>query len=380
MAADAAIQGIRQHDSSGTVTLISSETHPPYNRPPLSKGLWKGEPEESIWRSAVQSGVSLCLGRRATQLNPQEKTVTDDQGVLYHFEKLLIATGGSVNHLPFPAEDVIYFRTYEDYRRLRLLADQQRSFAVLGGGFIGWEIAAALSMVGGNVTLLFPGPGIGSRLFPRSLSEFLNGFYREKGVEVLSGDTAIGVERRGGWFFLKTRQGRSLQSDAIVAGLGIRPNVELLQAAGFQTNNGVPVNEYLQTDHPDIYAAGDVAEFFNPALQKRIRVEHEDAANSMGQTAGANMAGAHVPYHHLPFFYSDLFDLGFEAVGELDSGMEIFEDWKEPFREGVVYYLDRSRVRGVLLWNTWGQVDHARRLIAEGGPIKPSDLKGRLPV
>jgi NADPH-dependent 2,4-dienoyl-CoA reductase/sulfur reductase-like enzyme len=171
-----------------------------------------------------------------------------------------------------------------------------------------------------------------------------------------------------------------LQSDAIIAGLGIRPNVELLQAAGFQTNNGVPVNEYLQTDHPDIYAAGDVAEFFNPALQKRIRVEHEDAANSMGQTAGANMAGAHVPYHHLPFFYSDLFDLGFEAVGELDSGMEIFEDWKEPFREGVVYYLDRSRVRGVLLWNTWGQVDHARSLIAEAGPIKPSDLKGRLPV
>jgi 3-phenylpropionate/trans-cinnamate dioxygenase ferredoxin reductase subunit len=380
MAADAAVQGIRQHDPSGTITLISSETHPPYNRPPLSKGLWKGESENSIWRTAVQSGVSLCLGRRATQLNPQEKTITDDQGIVYHFERLLIATGGSVNHLPFPAEDVIYFRTYDDYKRLRLLADQQRSFAVLGGGFIGWEIAAALSMVGRNVTLLFPGSGIGSRIFPRSLSEFLNGFYREKGVEVLPGDTATGVERRGAGFLLQTRQGRSLQSDTIVAGLGIRPNVELLQAAGFQTSNGVPVNEYLQTGHPDIYAAGDVAEFFNPALQKRLRVEHEDAANSMGQTAGANLAGAHVPYHHLPFFYSDLFDLGFEAVGELDSGMEIFEDWKEPFREGVVYYLDRGRVRGVLLWNTWGQVNHARSLIAEPGPIQPSDLKGRLPV
>lgn len=124
------------------------------------------------------------------------------------------------------------------------------------------------------------------------------------------------------------------------------------------------VNELLQTSHPDIYAAGDVADFFSPALDMRIRREHEDNANVMGERAGKNMAGEEEPYHHLPFFYSDLFELGYEAVGELDSRLEIVEDWKEEFREGVVYYLQNQRVRGVLLWNTWGQVENARALIA----------------
>jgi hypothetical protein len=108
-------------------------------------------------------------------------------------------------------------------------------------------------------------------------------------------------------------------------------------------------------------------------------VEHEDNANSMGKAAGKAMAGAAEPYHHLPFFYSDLFDLGYEAVGEVDSGMEMVADWKEPYREGVVYYVRDGKVRGVLLWNVWGQVAAARRLIAEPGPFAAGDLIGRLP-
>ena len=123
-----------------------------------------------------------------------------------------------------------------------------------------------------------------------------------------------------------------------------------------------------------------MAEFYNPTLGKRLRVEHEDNANTMGRAAGENMAGKGAPYHHLPFFYSDLFDLGYEAVGELDSRLETFADWKTRFREGVVYNLERGRVRGVLLWNTWGQVENARKLIAEPGPFRPSDLVGRLPA
>ena len=107
-------------------------------------------------------------------------------------------------------------------------------------------------------------------------------------------------------------------------------------------------------------------------------MEHEDNANTMGETAGRNMAGAGQRYDHLPFFYSDLFDLGYEAVGDLSARHQLVEDWKEKFREGVVYYLDRGRVRGVLLWNTWGQVDAARALIAEPGPFRPEQLKGRL--
>jgi len=171
-----------------------------------------------------------------------------------------------------------------------------------------------------------------------------------------------------------------LVTEVLVAGLGITPAVELAEQAGLPVDNGVLVDEFCRTSHPDVYAAGDVANFANPALGTRLRVEHEDNANTMGRTAGLNMAGRATAYDHLPFFYSDLFELGYEAVGELDPRLETVADWKEPFREGVVYYLKGGRVRGVLLWNTWGQVDHARALIAERGPFTPRDLKGRLPA
>jgi NADPH-dependent 2,4-dienoyl-CoA reductase/sulfur reductase-like enzyme len=156
--------------------------------------------------------------------------------------------------------------------------------------------------------------------------------------------------------------------------------VELAEQAGLRVDNGIVVDEACRTNNPDIYAAGDVANFENRALGTRLRVEHEDNANTMGRTAGLNMAGRATPYRHLPFFYSDLFELGYEAVGDVDARLETVADWKEKFREGVVYYVKDGRVRGVLLWNTWGQVDHARALIAQPGPFKPQDLKGRLPA
>jgi NADPH-dependent 2,4-dienoyl-CoA reductase/sulfur reductase-like enzyme len=124
--------------------------------------------------------------------------------------------------------------------------------------------------------------------------------------------------------------------------------------------------------------AGDAASYPDATLGERRRVEHEDAALTMGEHAGANMAGADQPYTHLPYFYSDLFDLGYEALGDLDSRLQTVEDWKEPHREGVVYYLKDGRVRGVLLWNTWDQLDNARALIAESGPHDAASLKGRI--
>jgi NADPH-dependent 2,4-dienoyl-CoA reductase/sulfur reductase-like enzyme len=156
--------------------------------------------------------------------------------------------------------------------------------------------------------------------------------------------------------------------------------VELAQAAGLAVDNGIVVDAYLRTSHPDIYAAGDVAAFPQPALGKRLRVEHEDNANSMGGLAGRNMAGDAVPYEHLPFFYSDLFDIGYEAVGDLDARSDTVADWQEIYQAGVIYYLQTGRVRGVLLWNVWGQVEAARELIKAPGPFTAADLKGRLPA
>jgi len=380
MTAAAAIRGIREVDSTSAIGLIGGEHHPPYQRPPLSKALWKGKPLERVWIALEGQGADLHLGRTAQALDAEHKRVTDDQGTVYTFDRLLLAMGGSPRRLPWGGADVIYYRTLDDYQRLRALTEQGQRFAVIGAGFIGSEIAAALAMNGKDATMLFPGAGIGQHLFGPDLSAFLNAYYRQHGVEVLPEDTAEGLERRGGQIALRTADGRELLVDGVVAGIGIEPNTLLARAAGLVVDNGVTVDALLRTSHPDIYAAGDVANFANPALDKRMRVEHEDNANTMGRHAGRNMAGEQAPYDHLPFFYSDLFDLGYEAVGELDARLEIVADWKEPFREGVQYYLRDGRVRGVLLWNVWEQVDAARRLIAAPGPFQADDLVGRLPA
>lgn len=378
MTADAAVGGIRAVDPQGSIGIISAETHPPYNRPPLTKGLWKGEAVDSIWRAAAKQNAQLHLGRQARALDPRNRRVTDDQGGEYTYEKLLLATGGTPRRLPGDNGSVIYFRTFDDYQRLRELADMGKRFAVVGGGFIGWELAAALTMNGKQVTMIFPGQAIGGHIYPSDLARFLTDYYQEKGVNVRRGDSVTTVENARGGVVLKTPGGPEILVDGAAAGLGIQPNVELAQSAGLKVENGIAVDESLRTSAPDIFAAGDVASFVNPSLGKRIRVEHEDNANTMGRAAGESMAGQSVLYHHLPFFYSDLFDLGYEAVGELDPRLEIVEDWKEPYRAGVLYYLKDRRVRGVLLWNIFGQVDAARRLIAEPGPFELPDLKGRL--
>lgn len=380
MTADAAVAGIRDVDPTAAIGLIGAEPHPPYNRPPLSKGLWKGDPEQGIWRSVAPAGAELHLGRRAVGIDTAAHAVTDDRGTVYRFKQLLLATGGSPRRLPLETNQIIYFRTLDDYRRLRALAGETMRFAVIGGGFIGSEIAAALRMQSRDVVMLVPEAGVGARVFPADLSTFLVGYYRDKGVEMRMGEGMTRLEARAGKCVVRTTTGQELSAEVVVAGLGIQPGVELAEQAGLSVDNGIEVDETCRTSHPDVYAAGDVANFHNPALGSRIRVEHEDNANTMGRIAGQNMAGQRVPYHHLPFFYSDLFDLGYEAVGEVDARLETVADWKTPFREGVVYYLKAGRVRGVLLWNTWGQVEHARALIAEPGPFRPGDLQGRLPA
>ena len=380
MTADAAARGIRKEDGSGTIAIVGAESHAPYNRPPLTKALWKGDPLDSIWRKTEETGAALVANRRIVKLDPEGKRATDDAGDGYQYRTLLLATGGRPRRFRAAPDEVIYFRTLDDYHRVRERADQGASFVVVGGGFIGTELAAALRMQGREVTLIVKEDGLGARLYPAGLSRWLADYYREQGVDVLLGRTVERVEPRDGRLVVSVGQGEPVRADVVVAGLGIEPNVDLARDSGLEADNGIAVDDYLRTSRDSIYAAGDVASFHNPALDMRLRVEHEDNATAMGEIAGRNMAGARRRYDHLPFFYSDLFDLGYEAVGDVSARHQALADWKEEFREGVIYYLAGGRVRGVLLWNTWGQVDAARALIAEPGPVRPEDLRGRLPV
>jgi 3-phenylpropionate/trans-cinnamate dioxygenase ferredoxin reductase component len=378
MTADSAIRAIRKIDPVGNITMICDEHDPPYDRPPLSKSLWKGTTFSTIWRNPNGLNVDMRLSTKAVALDTDKKSVTDDKGKVYTYNKLLLATGGSVQRLPDADEGVIYFRTAGDYRKLRAMCEQGKDFVVIGSGFIGSEIAAALAMKDKRVTMIFPSHAIGSRIYPQPLAAFLNTYYREKGVTVLAGESVKSVRTADGKTIVTTGKNQEIAADGVVAGLGIQPNTELAAQAGLKVDNGIVVDEMLRTSNPDIYAAGDVANFYSEALDRHMRVEHEDNANIMGEIAGRNMAGQSDIYSHQPYFYSDLFDLGYEAVGELDSGMDIVADWKEPFRKGVVYYLRDGRVRGILLWNTWGQIAAAAQLIAEKGRHSEATLLGRI--
>jgi 3-phenylpropionate/trans-cinnamate dioxygenase ferredoxin reductase subunit len=362
MTGDAVCNGIRDVDPDGSIGLVGEEAVPPYKRPPLTKGLWKGGNEEKIWRKVEEHGAEIVLGRRIVSLDVDAHTAVDDAGDAYAYERLVLATGGVPRRLGGDDGDVIYYRTLEDYRRVRALSDGGARFLIVGGGFIGSEIAAALRLQGLDVTMVFPEPGVGARTFPPALSRFVTDYYRERGVDVR---TESVFESAEGY-------------DAVVAGLGIVPRVELAEDAGLAVDDGIVVDELGRVDgRDDVFAAGDVARFPMPALGKTGRVEHEDHANTHGRHVGANAAGAHEPYVHLPFFYSDLFDLGYEAVGELDGRGTTVELWSEPNRKGVVAYVDDdARPRGFLLWNVWDKVETARGLIRAGEPVDEEALRG----
>jgi 3-phenylpropionate/trans-cinnamate dioxygenase ferredoxin reductase subunit len=239
------------------------------------------------------------------------------------------------------------------------------------------------------VTMALLEDGIAARILPIDSASFLNDYYRQRGVTVLPTTEVVSIERHGAVISLHTKntvtgEHSTDEVDAVVAGLGIIPNTDLAKNAGITVEDGVVVDPFLRTSQPDIYAAGDMAQFYSSALGRRIRVEHENNARVMGKAAGKAMArhlaGAEAePYDYLPFFYSDLFDVGYEAVGQVDSRLQTVSFWKTPHESGVIYYLKDGRVRGALMWNVWKYVDTARKLIAEPGPLAPEDLAQRVP-
>jgi NADPH-dependent 2,4-dienoyl-CoA reductase/sulfur reductase-like enzyme len=380
LTADAACKGIRSMDAEGSIGLIGDEPDPPYLRPPLSKGLWLGKDESSIWRGTDEQGVDLLLGREAVALDLDARTVTDDRGETHGYEKLLLATGGRPREIPGAAPGVVYYRTVADYRAVREAAKEGTPVVVIGGGFIGSELAASLAANGCAVTMVFPEDAIGARIYPADLALFLNEYYRGRGVDVRPGELVASIERDGDGFRVQGENGAALDAEIVVAGLGIVPRDELAAAAGLPEDNGIPVDDRGRVaGRDDVFAAGDVARFPARDLGQDLRVEHEDHAKSHGYQVGRNMAGANEPYDHLPFFYSDMFDLGYEAVGQLDARLDVIAEWQEPFRKGVVAYRDADgHARGFLLWDVWGKVDAATELIRAAEPVGSDALQGLL--
>ena len=370
---DAAVKGIRSVDEEGSILLIGAEPHDPYERPPLSKGLWMGgDSEDDLALDTRDESVELWLGRRVTAIDPDAKTVTDSQGDVVGFERLLLATGGTARSLPGlpPSERVLAYRTLDDYRQARTLAKEGARVVVVGGGFVGSEMAAGLRTAGADVSMVFPEAHIGAGRFPDDLAAALDGDYRQRGVALHAGRTVSRASSGENRVQLVLDDGTELDAELVVVGIGTEPNVTLARELGLDVDGGIHVDRFLRTGHPDIYACGDAMAFPHAALGRRMRVEHENNATASGHHAGRVMAGVEEPYDHVPFFFSDLFDNGYEAVGELGGELQAVADWQRPAdgpdRKGIVYYHDGERLRGVLLWNTFGKVDAATELLRRG--------------
>ncbi|WKZ33040.1 MAG: FAD-dependent oxidoreductase [Thermodesulfobacteriota bacterium] len=386
LAGASAIKGIRGRDKEGGVLLIGAESERPYDRPPLTKKLWFGKKKvDEIFLDEPgyygENGVELRLGKKAVKLDPAGKTVTDETGAEFSYEKLLIATGGVPRKLDLPGadiDDIIYYRNLGDYTRLRERAGNGASAIVVGGGFIGSEIAASLNMNGVDVTMVFPSPYLCHKVFPEGLGRAVQAEFGKRGIKVFASESPASFAGAGGKLVARTTGEMVFQADVVIVGAGILPAADLARGAGLKVEDGITVDEFMRTSVPDVYAAGDVANFPYKELGKRMRVEHWDNALSQGTLAGANMAGGAEPYYHMPYFFSDLFDFGYEAVGEVNSSLETFADWQEENMKGVVYYLREGRVRGVMLCNIWDKVDEARDLIKKGERFTHSDLKGKI--
>jgi NADPH-dependent 2,4-dienoyl-CoA reductase/sulfur reductase-like enzyme len=225
--------------------------------------------------------------------------------------------------------------------------------------------------------MIFPDPYICSRIFPDYLGLAMQDYYIKKGIRILKGDKPQSIDKNTDKFIVTTENNGNIEADIAIVGIGIKPDIQLAEKAGLKIDNGIVVNEYLQSSNPDIYAAGDNALFFHEGLGKAMRMEHWDNALSQGKQAGKNMTGALESFTYLPYFYSDLFDFGYEAIGEIDSSLETFADWQEKNRKGTIYYLKDNRVRGMMMCNVWDKIPMARKIVLEGKSVEKNNLRAQ---
>lgn len=369
MTADTAAKGIREKDADGTIGILGEESTAPFPRPALSKKLWTDDEfteDDAALDTADETGATVHLDSRVDTIDREAKRVTTSTGDAYGYGKLLIATGGHPRQISglAPSDRVIYYRTLEHYHRLRAAVADHPHVAVVGGGYIGTEIAAALVQNGSQVTLIHPDDVLGSRTFPAVIADEIDAMFVDAGVTVHGGAKVEGGTSSPQGVRLELSDGTTVLADLAVIGLGIEPSGTLARRAGLETSSdgGIVVDERLGTADPDVLAAGDVAEYPDAILGRR-RVEHVDNANEMGAAAGRILAGSDEVYDHTPMFYSDLFDAWYEAVGTLDAGLRTEVVDKEDGGK-VVYYVDDDEVVGVLMWKVGDGVEPAKKVLA----------------
>ncbi|HYM40795.1 MAG TPA: FAD-dependent oxidoreductase [Thermoplasmata archaeon] len=388
-----AIPAIRERDPDGRIVLLTDERERPYDRVPLSKRYLQG----ALSRDGVflrpsefyaENHVELIAGQKATALDADAKSVTLDDGRGLRYERLLLATGGAPRRLPLPGADlsgIHYLRTLEDSDALKEAMGQAKRLVVVGGGFIGCEVAAAGVLKGLHTTVIEVGPYLLNMAFDEPTGRWVMDYATAKGIKARCGERAARFIGHGGRLTaVETATGAAIPADLAVVGVGLVPNMDLAKAAGLQVDNGIVVNERLETTAPGVYAAGDVARFYSPVFERHLRVEHYDVAVRHGKVAGANMAGAGVAFMDLPYFFSDMFELKIHVHGILsDHDRVVLRGERKLTDQGgfIQFYLKGPRIMAYLGVNRKLKEERAaqkliasRRAFQDTRPLEDSNV------
>jgi 3-phenylpropionate/trans-cinnamate dioxygenase ferredoxin reductase component len=368
-----AAETLRQEGFDGRVVLVGAEDERPYERPPLSKDYLRGE----VGREKVyvhdegfyaEHDIELRLGRTAERLDASGRELELDDGERLRYDRLLLATGAEPRRLSIPGAEldgVLYLRSVQDSDGLRARLDRGGAVVVVGAGWIGAEVAASARQRGLEVTVLDP---LGVPL-ERVLGEEVGAIYRDihidhgvqmqlgTGVEAFEGDKT--VER------VRTSDGRELECDFVVVGIGVQPRTALAARAGLAVDNGVLVDEHLQTSVPGVFAAGDVANAQHPFYGDRIRIEHWANALNQGPAAARNMLGRSAAYERLPYFFSDQYEVGMEYSGFARASDRVLLRGDPAAREFIAFWISEDRVVAGMNVNVWGVTEAIQRLIRE---------------
>ncbi|GAB3560047.1 NAD(P)/FAD-dependent oxidoreductase [Spelaeicoccus albus] len=380
-----AAQSLRDSEFTGRIILIGDEPRLPYERPPLSKGILRGDdPDESA--DALPADfytsheIELMTGTEVTEIDTDARVVHAG-GNAIPFDRLLVATGSTSRHLPLPGADLAgihYLRTFEDMTELRSALKSSSSVAIVGAGWIGSEVAASARQLGLDVTIIDMAATPLEAVVGRQIGEVFADLHREHGVTLTMNANVKGFvgSDNGRVVGIETADGR-VDADVVVVGIGASPRTELAESAGLEisaTTHGITVDTSLQTSVPGIYAAGDVASVTRPDIGIDLRVEHWATALTQGQAAGRNMLGAGEAYMNVPFFFSDQYDLGLEYCGYPVPWDRVVVRGDTGSREFIAFWLSGSRVTAAMNVNVWDVNETLQALIASGRSVDDSRL------
>ncbi|MGQ0812598.1 MAG: NAD(P)/FAD-dependent oxidoreductase [Nitrospiraceae bacterium] len=359
LASSQAVKQLRQQDADAAITLVSDEPYAPYDRPPLSKEFLRGEkPKDQLFFDPDayfhEARINLRLGTQVQRLDLPRKEAWLSDGQAIAFDRALLATGGRPVRLMIPGANlpgVHYLRTIDDAAGIAAQATKNSRAVVIGAGFIGLEVAASLTQRGVHVTVIEAQPHIWPRFADAALAEVVQNYCTGKGVEFRTNERVNDIHRHDHALSVVLKSGVILPCNFVCIGVGIVPNVELAQQAGLTVDNGIVVNEFLQTSHSDIYAAGDVANYVDPLFNKRRRVEHWGHAEYCGRLAAQNMTGARNPYDLVSYVWSDIFDLHLEFAGDESEHDQILMRGQPEAMSFTLLYLKQHALRAYFAVN-----------------------------